>query len=76
MRKHHNGVPPRLNNTNFADKIKRFNAQLCQMADDHNCPFVNQHDGFHLVSGNINDVGPIIIIIIIIMLYFRHIYGP
>ena len=28
-------VPPRLNNTNFTDKIKRFNAQLCQMVDDH-----------------------------------------
>ena len=48
-------VPPRLNNTNFTDKIKRFNAQLYQMADDHNCRFINQHDGFHLVSGHIND---------------------
>ena len=48
-------VPPRLNNTNFTDKIKRFNTPLCQMADDHNCRFINQHDGFHLVSGNIND---------------------
>ena len=48
-------VPPRLNNTNFTDKIKRFNAQFCQMADDHNCRFINQHDGFHVVSGHIND---------------------
>ena len=43
-------VLPRLNNTNFTDKIKRFNAHLCQMAEDHNCGFVNQHDGFHLVG--------------------------
>ena len=48
-------VPPRLNNTNFTDKIKRFNAQLCQMAVDNNCRFINQHDGFHLASGHIND---------------------
>ena len=48
-------VLPRMNNADFTDKIDRFNAQLCKMAEDHQCLFVNQHDAFHLASGKIND---------------------